>query len=214
MSAKLLPWSCFLLVPVVCVAMLLPQDDGTKNSFVCTVAVMFHAAILFFPIIAGVSAMDAVFFVKSRSRFIVEAQPPSVRLRLAIDRSLTIAAAGGMGILVSVGLAAIMTSMNGSHLRWDVWPYCAIVLMGILAVSFLGSALGLVIKSWFFPIVLVAGLYVASAFEIPYIYLQTEALSSIWTPHPSLVEFSPWYLYSCLGLHGCMAVLGLCIQAL
>ena len=211
MSSKLLPCASFLVTLLSCVAMLLPQDDGTHQSFICSVAVMLFASILFLPVITGIAAMDATFFGKGRSQLLLESQPSSVRLRLACVRCTAIALFGGAGILVSVVVAWIIARTNGGSFQWSVWPYCAIAVAAVIAASFIGWALGVLIKSWLFPVLIAVALYLVSAFEVPYLYLQTEALTSIWTPHPTLVEFSPWYIAASIGLHGCIGALGVAV---
>lgn len=209
MTTKLLPWSALVAVFIACMAMLLPSDDGTHSSFLCSVAVMLHSSILFFPLIAAVAAIDATYLSRSRSQHLIEALPPAARFRVAVGRGWRIALGACGGILAATVAAGTIAMANGSRLSWGVWPYLLNAIAGVVAQVCLGWAVGIAVKSWFVPPLTIIVFYGGAALNLSYIGIPSGFLSSLWTPQPALFQPS-WQLNLwCLGVQVLIALAGL-----
>ncbi|MCL2784400.1 MAG: hypothetical protein FWD55_02985 [Propionibacteriaceae bacterium] len=206
--SKLLPWGGLVASLGACLAMLLPVDDGTQNSFLCSLAVMLHAAIVIFPLLAGVASIDATFMNRGRSRFLLEALPSSARLRAASGRVGWISLAGCAGILLACVVAGTLAVSNGSRFSWGVWPFLLLACVGIVSATCIGWAIGAIAKSWFIPPLIIIVTYGGAAANISYVQLPSAALSALWTPTPALLHFPLPLIGWTLGLHVLLALVG------
>ena len=155
------------------------------------VNLLFLVLIIVWPLVGGIGAADAVLVTRSERLTFVESLPPAGRSRLVMGRVALVWTGAIAGTVAACVVAAVVGFAHGSGWTWGALSLLPYALTGSLAFSAVGYALGLAIRSWFVPPVVLLGGYALGA--IP----STAFLESYAGAYPPVSVFAhpTWFIY-------------------
>lgn len=160
-------WPIALLATGLGAVLVLSARFPVRLSGLWAVDAAVTQVIVLWPVIAGITAADAVRLRRSGAVELLRSASTAARARLLLGRSAAVAGWGGLGLLVGVLGAVALAGLHGSPVPWSAWPEVVLALAGIGAAAAVGTAVGAVLRArWLVP-PLVAGVgYGALALDL------------------------------------------------
>ena len=161
------PWGgvvAALAWPAAGAAALAFRDPALVRSGAGAMQEVLAAALLAWPITAGVAAAAVVRVWRPRTRDLVLALPDRARLRVVIGQAGAVGAWSLGGLLLSVVGAAVIAAAHSSVASPVAYARLVPVMVGTLGVAAFGGCIGGVVRSWFAPPLVATGLYLLYVF--------------------------------------------------
>lgn len=162
-------WPVTLLAVGLAGVLVLSSRFPVAASGLWAVDAALTQVIVLWPVVAGLTAADAVRLRRSGAVDLLHGAPTTARARLLLGRSVCVAAWAGLGVLIGVLGAAALAGSRGSPPPWSAWPDVVLAVTGVVTAALTGTALGVLAGAagqWVVPPVVVAAGYGALALDL------------------------------------------------